>query len=174
MPRMPSVDDTYLVLEYDRMTREMAAPITPLPIQFMVDRQLMSSLNGMGINGARLYRLTKWSQLTTDPSQIVSFRLVMSEWLFSIFKNDKVTMRKFIGHELAHIRFLTHDEGFKEFAALLGAGELSNGSEFKMVLRTGNRWIHRLAPLIELLPFRTKTALLLRLGVKFEIAGGSG
>lgn len=171
MPRMPSVDDVYLILEYDRMTQQMAAPITPLPIRFTVDRQLLVGLHGMGINGARLCRLTKQGQLTGDPSKIVAYRLIMSEWLFSIFKNDRATMRKFISHELAHIRHPEdHGEEFQKLAASLGAGELSNDSEFKMVLKSNNRWVRRLAPLIDLLPFRTKTALLLRLGVKFELA----
>jgi hypothetical protein len=169
MPRMPSVEDVYLILEYDEMTREMAWSLTCIPIRFSVDPLLMPSLDGEGLNGARLLRFTGNGKLTVHPAEAVFYRLIMSEWLFSIFKKDKATMKKFIAHELAHIKFLDHDEGFQKLAARLGAGELS-GAAFKMTLRTDSRWVRRLAPLIDLLPFRTKTALLLYLGVKFELA----
>jgi len=169
MPRMPSAEDAYLVLEYDEMTQGMAWSLTSIPIRFSIDRLIMPSLGGEGINGARLLRFTGKGQLTVHPEEAIFYRLIMSEWLFSIFKKDKVTMRKFIAHELAHIKYLDHSEGFQELAARLGAGELS-GAAFKISLQTDSKWVHRLAPLIELLPFRTKTALLLWLGVKFRVA----
>jgi hypothetical protein len=131
------VDDQARVLALNRFTMEKAKLVTNGKVFFTVEPYWEKGPSG-GLVGAELIYCMK-TEFGKESVGIETWHLVrMARWYFDIFKHDIELVRKLICHELAHIPVpRDHNEDFKRYAELLGAGEFSNGE--MRVLRTNSQ-----------------------------------
>jgi hypothetical protein len=167
MPRMPDLDNIALVMEYDRMTKEVAKGVTTSKVSFAVERIWVKTIPGCH-SGARLITITNYPFGKDDPRILLSYEVCMAKWLFDIIKEDRKIMRKFIAHEIAHIPCGGgHGEDFMACALALGAEDLVT-DRFVFTVRI-NRAINLLLPIIWKLPYYWKYTCLKMLGAQFGI-----
>lgn len=167
MPSMPNLDDISLVMEYDRVAKEIAREVTSGNVSFIVERGWRKTIPGCHSAG-RLYTIMTYPFGKEDPRVVLSYEIRMSKWLFDIFKEDRKTMRKFIAHEAAHIPYGGgHGEDFMACALAFGAEELVT-DRFVFTVRI-KKAVSYFLPIIWKLPFYWKYSLLKMLGAEFGI-----